>query len=297
MQPSPSDRAASPAGLMRPAYYPDSSVSTDWTAAFLTDLLVPLSNVQAAERDLWTLWGRAAEEAERCVLDLTVDLSDGCETLTTPTLRDTSQRAYAELKKHLSGTAWEAALKEFTAAPDVGGARWFLSRALRRATPELFSAVPYWSIVLRLVDATTATVEIEGTDVVYRNLRGRAPSPQANSARWLARAEPWWQLLECHSLSVQPWTATTAHLAYNVRALRTSVTSRDFDLVPNIEVALRRHVSSRGSQSTEGNRFRLPSVVIDQYAAAADRTFCEGFHGRAYIMDTEARLEPLMTLP
>ena len=284
---------------MRLAYYPDSSVSTDWIAAFLTDLLVPLSNVQAAERDLWTRWGREAEQAEqaeRCVLDLTVDLSDGCETLTTPSLRDTSQRAYSELQEHLRGTAWEAAIKEFTTRPEVG-ARWLLSQAVRVATPAPFAAVPYWSIVLRLVDATTATVEIDGTDVVFRSLRGRAPSPQENSARPLARTEPLWQLLECHSLSVQPWTATTAHLAYNVRAPRASVAWRDRNPFIDSEVTLERHKSSRGSQSTEGNTFRLPSVVIDERAVAEDHTFCEGFHGWAYIMDTEAQLEPLTALP
>ena len=63
-------RATAPrglAGFMRLAYYPDSSVSTDWIAAFLTDLLVPLNDVQAAERNLWTLWGRAAR-ADRTVM-------------------------------------------------------------------------------------------------------------------------------------------------------------------------------------------------------------------------------------
>ena len=297
MQPSTNDRAASPAGLMRLAYYPDSSVSTDWIAAFLTDLLVPLSDVQAAERDLWTLWGRAAEPIERGVLDLAVDLADGCETLATPTLRDTSQRAYAELQEHLSGTAWEAAIQEFKSNPLVP-ARTSLNQAVRLATPEPFATVPYWSIVLRLVDATTATVAFEGADVVLRNLRGRVPSPRENSARRMERTEPCYQLLECHSLSVQPWIANSAHLAYNVRARQSHVPWRKHKYpATDDEVAFARHKSSRGSQSTECNTFRLPSVVIDQRLEADDRTFCEGFHGWLYIMDTVALLEPLTTLP
>ena len=275
---------------MKVEFYPDSADPREWVATFLAELLLPKRQLQA-ERFLWRFWRASATAEVACVLELLLELSEP-EPIA---LRGAARDALTLLKAEVDQTPWEAVISEFERNP-VLLPRELLYWQDRKGT---FSSVarssPHWSVIGRLVEATTARCESDGDNLVFKNLRGPIPRPISGPGPLkIARARPLYQLFSCQSLSVDPYVLADAHMAYQVRAHRSVVRDpEDFDVFHTV----RRHTRNKGVYSTDGNRHVLPSVIVLSSRGAQDSTFAIGFHGWIYLMDEQVFAEPILSLP
>jgi hypothetical protein len=270
-------------------FFPDSSDPREWVATFLAELLFPQRQLQA-ERFLWRFWRASATTEVARVLDLLLELSEPGPIV----LRGAADDALSQLKADVCQTPWEAVISEFERNPQLSP-RELIDWHDRRGTVHgVAPSSPDWSIIGRLVEATTARRNWEGDNLVFRNLRGPLPRPSSGRGTRISRAEPFYQLFSCQSLSVDPYVSTDAHMAYQVRAKGSAVSDwGDFDEFQTV----RRHIRTKGVYSTEGNRHMLPSVIVRWQLGPQDSTFAAGFHGWIHLMDKQVCAEPILSLP
>lgn len=273
-------------GIVNVEFYPESSDPREWVATFIVELLVPGRQLQA-ERSLWRFWRASATTEVMRVLDLLLALSEPDLVELPGTSVDTLQ----QLQKEMRGTSLDAVISEFERNPLIPP-RELINLDMRRgSTYHGLPSSPHWSVVLRLVEATTARREWDGDTLVFTNLRGPIPHPNGRSH---TRSEPFYQLFTCHSLSVDPNVETALHMAYDVRVRHDAV--RDWRDRDDFNV-VSRHIRSKGVYSTEGNRYVLPSAIVRPRLEPQDTTFFAGWHGWIYLMDEQTRPEPILSLP
>lgn len=275
---------------MKVEFFPDSSDPREWVATFLAELLFPQRQLQA-ERFLWRFWRASATTEVARVLDLLLELSEPGPIA----LRGAAREAITLLQADVAQTPWEAVISEFSRNPLLPPRELIYWQDRKGIFHGVAPASPHWSVIGRLVEATTAQRESDGDNLVFKNLRGPIPRPVSGSGpRRLARAEPFYQLFSYQSLSIDPYVRTDAHMAYQVRAQRGAVSGWDnFDEFRTLS----RHIRNKGVYSTEGNRHELPSVIVRQQPEAQDATFASGFHGWIHLMDEQVCAEPMLSLP
>ena len=275
---------------MKVEFYPDSADPREWVATFLAELLLPKRQLQA-ERFLWRFWRASATAEVACVLELLLELSEP-EPIA---LRGAARDALTLLKAEVDQTPWEAVISEFERNPVLPPRELLYWQDRKGTSSSVALSSPHWSVIGRLVEATTARCESDGDNLVFKNLRGPIPRPISGPGPLrIARAKPFYQLFSCQSLSVDPYVLTDAHMAYQVRAQRGVIRySEDFDEFRTV----RRHIRNKGVYSTEGNRHVLPSVIVQSRLGAQDSTFALGFHGWIYLMDEQVFAEPMLSLP
>lgn len=275
---------------MKVEFFPDSSDPREWVATFLAKLLFPHRQLQA-ERFLWRFWRASATTDVARVLDLLLELSEPGPIV----LRGAAREALTLLKADVGQTPWEGVISEFERNPLLSPRELIDWRDRKGTVYSVAPSSPHWSVIGRLVLATTARCESDGDNLTFKNLRGPIPRPIGGPGPLkIARAKPFYQLFSCQSLSVDPYVLADAHMAYQVRAHRGVVRDpEDFDVFHTV----RRHTRNKGVYSTEGNRHVLPSVIVLSSPDAQDSTFAAGFHGWIYLMDEHVFAEPILSLP